>query len=609
MNAALDALRQQMKKYDIDTYVVPTDDFHLSEYVGMYFRAIRFLSGFTGEGNLVVTQDSAALFTDGRYFIQAEQELAGRDVELMRMGEPGVPVLDDYLVSVTPEGGYLGFDGRCVDFHHGMTLRDRLAEKAVAVKAEQDLVGQVWTDRPALASSRVWILEDRFAGKSAAEKLAELRALMRQKGAGFHIITSLDDIAWLLNLRADDIPCNPVFLSYMIIDPKSAYLFVNPADLDEEVKAYLENLRVKVAPYDRFYEAVHQLKDTTVLLETAKTNYATISELPDSVRILDEMLPTSLWKSQKNPVEIENMKKAHVKDGVAVTNFMYFMKHAFTADGQLTEEAKKLLGSEEMNEWNTAKLSERYRGEQDGYIEPSFTTISAYGPNAALPHYAPTAESFRVIEPKGLYLLDSGGQYFEGTTDITRTIAMGPITEIERKHFTLVLKSMLRLGDVIFLEGSSGITLDLAAREVLWREGLNYNHGTGHGVGFCLNVHERPNAFRYRQAQGRMEHLPLHEGNITSDEPGIYIEGSHGIRLENLTLVEQAFQNEFGNFFRLSFLTMVPLDLDAIDVRLLEPHEIELLNRYHQQVYATLAPYFSGEKLAWLQHATREVQL
>ena len=477
------------------------------------------------------------------------------------------------------------------------------------MKAEQDLVGQVWTDRPALASSRVWILEDRFAGKSAAEKLAELRALMQQKGAGFHIITSLDDIAWLLNLRADDIPCNPVFLSYMIIDPKSAYLFVNPADLDEEVKAYLEDLRVKVAPYDRFYEAVHQLKDTTVLLESAKTNYATISELPDSVRILDEMLPTSMWKSQKNPVEIENTKKAHVKDGVAVTNFMYFMKHAFTADGQLTEEAKKLLGSEEMNEWNTAKLSERYRGEQDGYIEPSFTTISAYGPNAALPHYAPTAESYRVIEPKGLYLLDSGGQYFEGTTDITRTIAMGPITEIERKHFTLVLKSMLRLGDVIFLEGSSGITLDLAAREVLWREGLNYNHGTGHGVGFCLNVHERPNAFRYRQAQGRMEHMPLHEGNITSDEPGIYIEGSHGIRLENLTLVEKAFQNEFGNFFRLSFLTMVPLDLDAIDVRLLEPHELALLNQYHQQVYATLAPYFSGDKLAWLQHATREVQL
>lgn len=607
MNEALDALRQEMKKYDIDTYLVPTDDFHQSEYVGEYFRAIRFLSGFTGEGNLVVTKESAALFTDGRYFIQAEQELAGRDVELMRMGEPGVPALDDYLVSVTPEGGFFGFDGRCIDFHHGMTLRDRLAEKAVAVKAEQDLVATVWKDRPELASSRVWILEDRFAGKSTAEKLADLRALMQQKGAGFHIITSLDDIAWLLNLRADDIPCNPVFLSYMIIDMESAYLFMNPTDLDEEVKKYLENLKVKVAPYDRFYEAVRQLKDTTVLLESAKTNFATITELPDSVRILDEMLPTSEWKAQKNPVEIENMKKAHVKDGVAITNFMYFMKHAFGADGQLTEDAKTLLGADEINEWNTAKLAERYRGEQDGYIEPSFTTISAYGPNAALPHYAPTADCYRVIEPKGLYLLDSGGQYFEGTTDITRTIAMGPTTDIERRHFTLVLKAMLRLGDVIFLEGSSGITLDLAAREVLWREGLNYNHGTGHGVGFCLNVHERPNAFRYRQGLGRMEHLPLHEGNITSDEPGLYIEGSHGIRLENLTLVEKAFQNEYGNFYRLSFLTMVPIDLDAVEMSLLEPHEIELLNQYHQMVYATLAPYFSGDKLAWLENATREV--
>lgn len=608
MNEALQALRKEMKQRDIHTYLVPTDDFHQSEYVGEHFRAIRFLSGFTGEGSLVVTPEHAALFTDGRYFIQAERELAGQDVELMRMNEPGVPELDDYIVSVTPEGGFLGFDGRCVDFRHGQKLQEQLAEKAVAVKASQDLVGDIWKDRPALPTSRVWILEDRFAGKSAAEKLSELRCKMQQKGASFHVMTSLDDIAWLLNLRGDDIPCNPVFLSYLIVDMEHAYLFMNPEDCDADTRRYLDELSVKLSPYDRFYEAVRQLRDTTVLLETGKTNYAAVTELSETVRVIDEMLPTSVWKAQKNPTEIANMKKAHVKDGVAVTKFLYFMKHAFSPDGQLTAEAQQLLGASELDEWNAAALLERFREEQDGYIEPSFTTISAYGPNAALPHYAPTAEHHRTIEAKGFYLVDSGGQYFEGTTDITRTIAMGPITAEERKHFTMVLQAMLRLSDVIFLEGSSGITLDLAAREVFWREGLNFNHGTGHGVGYCLNVHERPNAFRYRQAGGRMENLPLREGNITSDEPGLYIEGSHGIRTENLTLVEKAFENAYGCFFRLRLITLVPIDLDAVDPAQMEPHDIALLNQYHQQVYAALAPYFDGERLAWLRYATREVK-
>lgn len=609
MNEALKALRKEMKQRDIHTYLVPTEDFHQSEYVGEHFRAVRFLSGFTGEGSLVVTAEHAALFTDGRYFIQAESELAGREVELMRMHEPGVPELEDYIVSVTPEGGFLGFDGRCVDFHHGQKLQERLAEKAAAVKSSQDLVGAVWTNRPALPTSRVWILEDRFTGRSAAEKLSALRGEMKKKGAAFHVITSLDDIAWLLNLRGNDIPCNPVFLSYLIVDMESAYLFIHPEDCDADIRRYLEALSVKLAPYDRFYETLRQLQDTTVLLETGKTNYAAVTELSETVRVIDEMLPTSIWKAQKNPTEIENMKKAHVKDGVAVTKFLYFMKHAFTEDGQLTEAAVQLLGDTELNEWNAAALLERWREEQDGYIEPSFTTISAYGPNAALPHYAPTAEEHRKIEAKGFYLVDSGGQYFEGTTDITRTIAMGPITAEERKHFTLVLKAMLRLSDVIFLEGSSGITLDLAAREVFWREGLNFNHGTGHGVGYCLNVHERPNAFRYRQAGGRMESMPLMEGNITSDEPGLYIEGSHGIRTENLTLVEKAFENAYGRFFRLQLITLAPIDLDAVDPALMEPHEIELLNRYHRQVYEALSPYFDGERLLWLQYATRELKV
>ncbi len=607
MNEQLDKLRLRMRQSGIDTYLITTEDFHQSEYVGDYFRAIHYLSGFTGEGSMVVTMDSAALFTDGRYFIQAEQEMVGRDVTLMKMGQPGVPHLDDYVIDMTKDGGVLGFDGRSIDFEHGLSLQESLADKGGSISAGQDLVGDIWEDRPALATSKIWILEDRFAGKSAADKLSDLRDYMREQDADLHIITSLDDIAWLLNLRGDDIPCNPVFLSYLIVSMDSATLYANAYDFDKDIIDYLNTLGVSRRDYDTFYEDVKAIKEKTVLLEPAKTNFETISDLHESVMVVTEMLPTSLWKSRKNPTEIENMKKAHIKDGVAVTNYLYFMKHAFDKDGCLTKETRDILKEDELNEWNSAAVLEGYRQAQEGYIEPSFSTISAYGPNAALPHYAPTKDNFIKVEPHGLYLVDSGGQYYEGTTDITRTIAMGPITDEERKHYTMVLMAHLRLGDVKFLQGSSGITVDLAAREVFWREGLNFNHGTGHGVGYCLNVHERPNAIRYRKAPGRMEDAVLCEGNITSDEPGLYIEGSHGIRTENLTLVKKWQINDFGTFLRFEFITMVPYDLSAIDLSIMEKHDIELLNAYHREVYEKLSPYFTGDKLAWLKEATREV--
>jgi len=607
MNEQLKNLRDEMEKAGVDVYLIPTDDFHQSEYVGDHFRAIHYLSDFTGEGNMVVTKDSAALFTDGRYFIQAEKEMEGRDIELMKMGQPGVPALDDYLLEKTPEGGVLGFDGRCVDFKHGDSLKKKLSAKNASLSTGADLVGNVWGGRPALAASKVWILEEKYTGKSAGEKLKDLRECMKEHGADLHIITSLDDIAWLLNLRADDIPCNPVFLSYIIVYMDNAVLYANKADFDDTVIRYLSEINVSLRDYDSFYEDVKTLRDMIVLLEKEKTNFETISNLHDSMKIAEEMLPTSKWKACKNPTEIKNMKKAHIKDGVAITKYLYFMKHAFDESGNLTEETREILGSDELNEWNSALVLENFRNEQEGYIEPSFTTISAYGANAALPHYAPTETNFVKVEPKGLYLVDSGGQYYEGTTDITRTIAMGPLTDEERKHYTMVLMAHLRLGDVKFLEGSSGITLDLAAREVFWKEGLNYNHGTGHGVGFCLNVHERPNAIRYRKAPGRMEDVALSEGNITSDEPGLYIEGSHGIRTENLTLVEKWKTTEFGNFYKFSFITMAPYDPDAIDLSIMEKHDIELFNAYHRTVYEKLSPYFNGKELQWLKEVTREV--
>ncbi len=608
MKKELTLLRQKMQEQSIDVCLIPMDDFHQSEHVSDYFKTIEYITGFTGDScKLVVTQDASKLFTDGRYFIQAEKELAGSGTELMKMGEKGVPTLTEYIRSVLPADGSLGFDGRCVDFRLGSELSDIAMEKNAALVWDADLVGEIWENRPALPESRVWILEERWAGKSAAEKLAELRADMEKAGAEVHVIASLDDIAWLLNLRGNDVLCTPVFLSYFLVTKQQAFLFANEANFDEEVREYLKTLEVRLLPYNGIYEAVKQLRNQTILLETGKTNYALISALDSSMKPVDRLLPSSYRKAIKNPVEIENEKEAHIRDGIAITKFCYFMKHAYDAQGTLTDWAKARLQADTLTEITASDYLERLRREQDGFVELSFTTISAYGENAALPHYSPSREHDVVIEPHGLYLVDSGGHYLMGTTDITRTMAMGPITETERHHFTLVCQAMLRLADVQILHGSCGVTFDYSARELFWKEGLNFNHGTGHGVGYLLNVHERPNGIRYRLVPERMDSAAFEPGHITSDEPGIYIEGSHGIRTENMTVCKKAFENEFGEFLRFEFLTMCPIDLDALDPGSMETHDIELLNRYHATVYEKLSPYFEGEELQWLQEATRAI--
>lgn len=608
MREQLTKLREQMKSEGIDVYYIPMDDFHQSEYVGDYFRSIAYVTGFTGSAaNVAVTQTEAKLFTDGRYFVQAAAQLTGSGVDLMKMGEPNVPSLDEYLAAAVPEGGCLGFDGRCVDYKHGMALKALTEKKHATIKCADDLVDRIWTDRPALACSKVWVLAEKWAGKSAADKLRELRAQMERLGADIHVISSLDDIAWLLNLRGDDIPCNPVFLSYLLVDMQGAYLFANPADFDEETTAYLKGLGVTLADYNGIYHAAAQLRDRSILLESAKTNYAIISALDASVKVVDAMLPTSSAKAIKNETEQENMRRAHIKDGVAMTQFYYFIKHAFGADGTLTEAAKEALGADRLTELTAENYLERLRRAQDGNLGLSFHTISAYGAHAAMCHYSATPESDAEIKPEGMYLVDSGGQYYEGTTDITRTFIMGPITDEMRLHFTLVAQSMLRLADVQFLYGSSGMTLDYVARGPFWKRGLNFNHGTGHGVGYLLNVHERPNGIRYRFVPERMDSAVLEEGHVTSDEPGLYIEGSHGIRTENLTLCRKAFTNEYGTFMHFEHLTMCPIDLDGIDVSVMTADDVALLNAYHKKVYETLAPYFDGEMKAWLAQVTRAV--
>lgn len=594
MNEKLDQLRRLMKEHHMDAYLIPTSDFHESEYVGEHFKCRKFITGFTGSaGTAVVTPKEAGLWTDGRYFVQAARELEGSGFVLQKMDEEGVPTVEEYLADVMPEGGVLGFDGRVVNSRLGETIKEALEEKQVTFAYEEDLVGQIWTDRPKMSARPVWILDEKYAGEPAAKKIAGLRESMREARATVHVLTTLDDIVWLLNIRGSDIPYNPVVLSYAAVTEKDFYLFINEETLDKQVREYLDGLKVTVKPYNDIYRFVKSLHNERVLLESAMVNFAIKNSLDESNKIIDKMNPTVMAKAVKNPVEIENERRAHIKDGVAVTKFIYWLK--------------KNIGVLDMTELSVSDYLEELRRQQEGNLGLSFHTISAYGENAAMCHYSATDESNKTLEPRGLYLIDSGGQYYEGTTDITRTVALGPITDEEREHFTLVAMSMLRLGHAKFLYGSRGLSLDYIARQPLWERGLNYNHGTGHGVGYLLNVHERPNGIRYKMVPERMDSAVIEEGMICSDEPGIYIEGSHGIRTENLIVCRKAEKNEYGQFMEFEYLTFVPIDLDALDVGLMEKRDIQYLNEYHKQVYEKISPYLTDDEREWLREATREV--
>lgn len=586
-------LRALMEERNIDACLVPTSDYHESEYVGEHFACRQYITGFTGSaGTALITRNWAGLWTDGRYFVQAAAELKDTGVELMKAGQPGVPALEEYLETNLSAGDVLGFDGRVINGRMGEDLKNRLSEKNISVDPTAALVDQLWENRPLLSAEPVWILEEKYAGKSAAEKIRELREEMAKRGADVHIITTLDDIVWLLNIRGGDTPCNPVVLSYLAVTPKELLLFVNPEILSDKVKAYLAGLGVTVCPYNDVYAYAAGIRNSKVLLEKGKVNFAILSGLHESNRILDQMNLTVLPKAIKNETEIENMKIAHVKDGVTMTKFIYWMK--------------KNIGKVPMTECSVADKLDQMRL-AGGALDLSFSTISAYGANAAMCHYHAVPENCATLEARGLYLVDSGGQYLEGTTDITRTLALGPVTETEREHYTLVLMSMLRLGHVKFLQGCSGLSLDYVAREVLWKRGLDYNHGTGHGIGYLLNVHERPAGIRFRVVPERQDSAPFEAGMVCSDEPGLYIEGSHGIRTENQMFCKKDEKNEYGQFLKFEFLTCVPIDTEPLDLSLMSQEDVDCLNEYHAWVYETIAPHLEGEEKEWLRQATQPV--
>ena len=586
----LSALRELMKKRGVDAYLVPTDDFHASEYVGDNFKCRKYITGFTGSaGTAVITEDMAGLWTDGRYFIQAAQQLEGTSVTLFKMGEPGVPTVHEFLKDKLTEGMCLGFDGRTVSAAEADQLKTLLSDKNIRFSVEEDLIGEIWTDRPELSCEPVMELDVKWTGESRADKCRRIRHKMEEKQADVFVLTSLDDIAWLLNIRGNDIHCCPVVLSYLVMTKEEILLFANENAFSKEIQENLHSDGVILKPYDDVYSYAKTItSEKTVILSRKCANSRLVNSIPSEVSILDEENLTLLPKAVKNETEVENERTAHIKDGVAVTKFMYWLKQN--------------VGKIKITELSAADYLFDLRKQQENFLGNSFDPIVSYGGHAAICHYSPSPETDIPLEPKGLALCDTGGHYLEGTTDITRTIALGELTEKEKKYFTIVLKGHLNLSDAKFSYGCCGQNLDYIAREPLWRLGEDYNHGTGHGVGYLLNVHEGPNSFRWKSSSAVLE-----EGMITSNEPGYYVENEFGIRHENLIVCKKAEETAFGQFMCFENLTMVPFDLDAVEPALLTDHEKELLNAYHRDVYEKISPYLNEEEKEWLKESTRAI--
>ena len=583
-----------MKEKKIDAYLVPTDDFHGSEYVGDYFKCRKYITGFTGSaGTAIITQDMAGLWTDGRYFIQAADQLRDTTIELFKSGEPGVPTVHQFLNDKLQEGMCLGFDGRTVSAREAEELQELLQEKHITFSVNDDLIGEIWEDRPVLSCEPVMELDIRWTGKSRADKIAEIREQMKAKEADTFILTSLDDIAWLLNIRGNDIHCCPVVLSYLVMMENELRLYANAAAFSEEIRSNLEADGVKIYPYDDVYSYVQTISsDKKVLLSRANVNSRLVSNIPSEVTILDEPNLTLLPKAVKNKTEMENERIAHIKDSIAVTKFIYWLKKNVTRTT--------------ITELSAAEKLYQFRSEQEHFLGDSFDPIIAYGTHAAIVHYSATEATDIPLEARGMVLADTGGHYLEGTTDITRTIVLGPVTAKEKKFFTAVLRGNLNLAAAKFKYGCTGLNLDYLARGPLWELGEDYNHGTGHGVGYLLNVHEGPNSFRWKNLPGNPAPV-LEEGMITSDEPGYYLENEFGIRHENLVLCKKAEKTSFGQFMCFEPLTMVPFDLEGINPEEMTERERKLLNDYHQKVYTTISPYLDEEEKEWLKQATREI--
>ena len=581
----LNALRKLMKENNLTFYYIPTDDYHLSEYVGSFFKEREFMSGFTGSaGVLLVTLKDAYLWVDGRYFLQAENQLKGSTITLMKIGEIGVPSVIDFIKNQNIKK-LIGFDGRCVSAKFGKELE---SIKGAKITYNLDLVNQIWTDRPAMSHELGYELDIKYAGESRYDKIRKIQNHLEESNQDLTIISSLDDIMWILNLRGNDVKCNPVILSYLVIHKAKVVLYMNNDILDDSIKVNLSKDRVVIRNYLDVYNDVSNLNNSKVLIDLNKTNYTMLKSINSSCKIEDEMNYSTILKACKNKVEQENFRLAHIKDGVAVCKFMYWLKTN--------------VGKIDMSELSISEKLLNFRKEQKNFKDISFSTIAGFAEHGAIVHYGATKETDKKIVPNNLLLVDSGAHYLEGTTDITRTFALGKVTDEMKHHFTLVLKCYLALSDIKFKEGVDGQTLDLAAREPLWAEGYDFNHGTGHGVGYLLNVHEGPQNIKYNRKS-----FVFHEGMVTSDEPGLYLTNKYGIRHESLTLCTLYKETEFGRFLQLEPITLVPFDLDGINTQDLTLEEKTKLNNYHKLVYDTISPYLDKDEANFLKKYTKAI--
>ncbi|MGL4687562.1 MAG: aminopeptidase P family protein [Fusobacteriaceae bacterium] len=582
-------IREKMKKNGIQAYLITSSDYHQSEYIGDYFKIREYLSGFSGSfGNLVITENNCALWTDGRYEVQGKNELEGTGITLYVVNTKETPEIKEWIRANVSEKGVLAFDGRTVSAKLGLELKEYLSKKEIIIRENWDIIDEIWSDRPLIEKTKVFILEEKFSGKSVKEKLLNLREEMIKDKIETIVIITLDDIAWLFNLRGRDIKNTPVNLAYAFIEKEECSLYIAKEKLDESILKILAMNKIKVKEYNSVYQDTKNLKkDGKILINSSGLNFSLYNCL-EGKEIVDKLLPTTHMKAIKNDIEIKNTKHAHLKDGVAVTKFVYWLKN--------------IVGKEYIDELSVAKKMEDLRKEQEFYIEPSFNTISAYMSNAAMPHYTATAKKYSEIKNKGLYLIDSGGQYLDGTTDITRTIAVGELTPELKRNYTLVLKGMLALSKVKFLSGTTGTNLDILARQAMWEEGINFNHGTGHGVGHVLGVHEGPHGIRMANNSYALE-----PGVVISNEPGIYVQGSHGVRIENEMLVRNFKETSFGKFYKFETLTMAPIDLEPIEISMLSREEKEFLNDYHSEVYKNISVYLNEKEREWLKSSTRKI--
>jgi Xaa-Pro aminopeptidase len=583
----LNSLKERMKDEKIDAFIISMSDPHLSEYVAEHWKVIKWISGFSGSsGTIVVTKDFAGLWTDSRYFIQAEDQLKGVGIELVRLKIPHTPEYLKWIEENLPDGSTIAFDGKVFPVHQVKIMESLFIYKKFRLKADFDPIPELWKDRPSIPKNEIFLHDLKYSGKGPYEKLKELRSQMQKQDIEYQLLSSLDDIAWLFNIRGKDIPYVPVVICFALITQPDAFLFIDKDKIPEKVSKQLKKDSVQLKPYDEVYSYLSEIEFCKkISLQSSKTNYALFKAIPEDCNIVDQLNYTTLLKASKNTTEIANIRKSMVKDGVALVKFFYWLDQT--------------IGKEKITEISASDKLRSFRAEQEGFFDESFAPISAYNAHAAMPHYSATSVTNVELRPDGIYLIDSGAQYYGGTTDITRTICLGNPTQQQKDDFTLALKGTIDLAMAKFPLGTKGHQLDAIARKPLWDNNMNFGHGTGHGVGYFLNVHEGPQSIS-TSASNDVSAV-LIPGMIISDEPAFYREGEYGFRTENLLLVVEDTENEFGKFLKFETLTLCPIDTSLINKELLDKKEVDWLNDYYKIIFERLSPYLSEEEMIWLK--------